>query len=172
MNPADGDVAAVIIKMIALGRIIVISADGKGVTMRTEDLRPETQKRAQSNHKKLDKRLTKGEKRNSKRMATVASVYTVARFERTPEQIVYSSDSTTEQKRPKPENKRVWASLIDEPVSVIGSAFDEALHRDPNKEKHWVALVDGNKTQLGLLNRFAKQYSIHLTIVLDIIHFL
>lgn len=40
------------------GDILVISVDGKGVTMRTEDLRPETQKRAQNNHKKLDKRLT------------------------------------------------------------------------------------------------------------------
>ncbi len=151
------------------GDILVISADGKGVTMRTEDLRPETQKRAQTNHKKLDKRLTKGEKRNSKRMATVAEVYTVKPFERTAEQIV-SSDEETDLKRPKPEDKRVWASLIDEPKSVIGSAFDEALHRDPNKEKQWVALVDGNKTQLELLNHFARKHSVHLTIILDIIH--
>jgi hypothetical protein len=156
-------------KSAQTGDILVISADGKGVTMRTEDLRPATQKRAQTSHKKLDKRLTKGEKRNSKRMATVASVYTVAPFERTPEEIVYSDDST-DSKRPKLENKRVWASLIDEPRSVIGSAFDEALHRDPNKEKQWVALVDGNKTQLELLNHFARQHSIHLTIILDIIH--
>jgi len=48
--------------------------------MRTEDLRPATQKRALNTHKKLDKRLTKGEKRNSKRMATVASVYTIDPF--------------------------------------------------------------------------------------------
>jgi hypothetical protein len=151
------------------GEILVISADGKGVTMRTEDLRPETQKRAQTSHKKLDKRLTKGEKRNSKRMATVASVYTVTPFQRTAEEIVYSSDSI-DKKRPKPDNKRVWASLIYEPKSVISSAFDEALHRDQNKEKQWVALVDGNKAQLELLNNFARQHSIHLTIILDIIH--
>jgi hypothetical protein len=56
--------------------IVVISADGKGIVVRTEDLRADTQKRARETSKKLNKRLTKGEKRNSKRMATVASVYT------------------------------------------------------------------------------------------------
>ena len=55
------------------GEIVVISADGKGVIVRTEDLRPQTQKRAIASNKKLNKRLTKGEKSNAKRMATVAS---------------------------------------------------------------------------------------------------
>lgn len=151
------------------GEIIVISADGKGVILRTEDLPPQTQKRALLNHNKLDKRLTKGEKRNSKRMATVASVYTIAPFIRTPEQII-DPEKYCVDKRPKPENKRVWASLVKEPELVISDAFDEALHRDPNKQKHWVALVDGNKTQLNLLKKFSRQHHINLTIVLDIIH--
>lgn len=36
-----------------MGEIVVISADGKGVIVRTEDLRPQTQKRAQTTNKKL-----------------------------------------------------------------------------------------------------------------------
>jgi len=40
------------------GEIVVISVDGKGVVMRTEDLRIDTQKRALTSSKKLNKRLT------------------------------------------------------------------------------------------------------------------
>ena len=56
---------------------MVITVDGKGVVMRQEDLRFNTKKKAIAQPKKLKKRLTKGEKRNSKRMATVAAVYTI-----------------------------------------------------------------------------------------------
>ena len=56
------------------GELMVITVDGKGVVMRQEDLRPNTKKKAIAQQKKLKKRLTKGEKRNSKRMATVAAV--------------------------------------------------------------------------------------------------
>ncbi len=151
------------------GEIIVISADGKGVVMRKEDLRPNTQKRAIATPKKLEKRLTKGEKRNSKRMATVAAVYTIKPFIRTPQQILNSKESDNP-KRPRPEGKRVWASLVKEPQTVIAEAFDEALYRDPNQQKNWIALVDGNKTQLRLLKELAQKHNIKLTIVLDIIH--
>jgi hypothetical protein len=151
------------------GEILVISVDGKGVVMRQEDLRPSTKKRAISGQRKLEKRLTKGEKRNSKRMATVAAVYTINPFLRTASQIVNPQESQ-ETKPPKPEAKRVWASLVKEPAQIISEAFDEALHRDPNQQKNWVALVDGNKTQLHLLQQLAQKHNIRLTIVLDVIH--
>lgn len=151
------------------GEIIVISVDGKGVVMRREDLRPSTQKRAMASQRKLEKRLTKGEKRNSKRMATVAAVYTIKPFIRTAQQIIEPKQQQNIQ-RPRPEAKRVWASVIQEPQTVISEAFDEALSRDPNQQKNWVALVDGNKTQLRLLNQLAQKHKIQLTIVLDIIH--
>lgn len=153
-----------------MGEIVVISADGKGVIVRTEDLRPQTQKRAQASSKKLDKRLTKGEKSNAKRMATVASVYTINPFVRTAQQIVNPSDSDRKTKRPKPIGKRVWASLAKQPETVIQEAFDEALHRDSNRHKRFCALVDGNKQQLSLMKKFAKKHHLELTIVLDIIH--
>jgi hypothetical protein len=153
-----------------MGEIVVISADGKGVVMRTEDLRADTQKRARETSKKLNKRLTKGEKRNSKRMATVASVYTINPFVRTPQQVVNPSDEEKKTKRPRPMGKRVWASLTKQPEQVILEAFDEALHRAPNRQKRFCALVDGNKTQLSLLKKFAKLHNLELTIILDIIH--
>lgn len=153
-----------------MGEIVVISADVLGVVVRTEDLRADTQKRARETSKKLNKRLTKGEKRNAKRMATVASVYTIKSCVRTPQQIVSPSDEDKKIKRPRPIGKRVWASLVKQPEKVIKEAFDEALHRDPNRNKRFCALVDGNKKQLSLLKKFAKQHNLNLTIVLDIIH--
>ena len=64
--------------------ILVIRADGKGVGMVPGDLREPTRKAAQKQSNKLAKRLNKGEKKNRKRMATVAAVYTVAPCQRPP----------------------------------------------------------------------------------------
>ena len=64
--------------------LLVISSDGKGVVMHRQDLRPATRKASEDKRSKLATRLSKGEKRNRKRMATVAAVYSVARHVRTP----------------------------------------------------------------------------------------
>ena len=57
-------------------------------------------------------------------------------------------------------------------LAVIGEVFDEALSRDPNQQKQWIALVDGNKTQLDLLQHYAEKHSLQLTIILDLMHVL
>lgn len=158
----------------AKGSLLVISVDGKGVVMRHEDLRPATQKAAQRRRHKLSKRLSKGEKRNAKRMATVAAVYTVAPFVRTPHEVVgtLAPRHGSPRRRPRPEAKRVWASLKKEPTDVIGEAFEEASRRDPQRRRTWVALVDGNAHQLDLLHRARRRHQVELTIVLDLIHVL
>jgi hypothetical protein len=48
--------------------------------------------------------------------------------------------------------------------------FDEAEHRDPRRQKTWVALVDGNLTQLDVLHQLARQRNIDLRILVDFIH--
>ena len=155
------------------GELQVITSDGKGVVMRREDLREATKKAAERSRHKLGKRLSRGEKRNRKRMATVAAVYTIAPFVRTPEQIVgemapmHAAERTP---RPRPQRKRVWASLEKPPEQVLEEAFQEAERRDPEHEKKWVAVVDGNKEQLRLLRTLARRHSVALTVVLDIIH--
>jgi hypothetical protein len=155
------------------GSIVVVTADGKGVVMRKEDLREATRKKAETRTHKLDKRLSKGEKKNAKRMATVAAVYTVAPFVRTPEEIVAGlggEPAATPKKRPRPEQKRVWASLEKEPDQVIDDAFEEAWRRDRERKKTWVALVDGNETQLRILAAEAIERDISLVVILDVIH--
>lgn len=155
----------------ATGSILVLSVDGKGVVMRPSDLRPATQAAAQRRRHKLKRRLSKGEKRSTKRMATVAAVYTTAPFVRQPTDIVGSLAGTdSASARPKVEHKRVWASLAKPAEAVIAEAFDEAQRRDPHHTKRWVALVDGNAHQISALRRVAASRGVALTIVLDIIH--
>jgi hypothetical protein len=153
------------------GSVLAISVDGKGVTMRTEDLREQTRKAAAARAHKMGTRLSKGEKKNAKRMATVAAVYTIAPFVRTPEELMGDSSSSRRgPPRPRPEQKRVWASLQKTPEEVIKELLAEARYRDPNDKKSWVALVDGNKGQIRILKRLAKRNGLDLTIIVDLIH--
>lgn len=151
--------------------IMVMSVDGKGVVMRMQDLREQTHKAAMARKHKMGARLSKGEKKNAKRMATVATVYTIVPFMRKPEDLVPENNpARVGPPRPRPEKKRVWASLEKTPKEVIEKAFEEASCRDPAHQKHWVALVDGNKHQIRILRRMAKDKDLDLTIIVDIIH--
>jgi hypothetical protein len=154
------------------GQIVVLTSDGKGVVMRTEDLRGATKKAAEWRQHKLFKRLSKGEKKNAKRMATVAAAYTIEPFIRKPEDIIKELARVRDAAvaRPRPEDKRVWASLAKEPEEVIEEAMYEALRRDPSLTKTWCALVDGNETQLRILGELARKHDIELWVVLDLIH--
>jgi hypothetical protein len=153
------------------GSLLVITTDGKGVVMHEEDLREQTRKAAKKRKQKMGTRLSKGEKKNCKRMATVAAVYTIDPFERSAEDLIAEeAGSASKAKRPRPEQKRVWASLEKEPEQVITDAFDEASRRDPNHKKHWIALVDGNNAQIDILKRIAKKRDVKLTIIVDIVH--
>ena len=152
--------------------ILVLSADGKGVVMRPEALREATRKAAAVRTHKMGTRLSPGEKRNAKRMAEVATVYSIAPYPRTPEQIVRGSAENDDgpAPRPRPEHKRVWASIEQDTPEVIDGAFREALSRDPTRVKRWVALVDGNAPQIEAFEERARHHKVKLTIVLDVIH--
>lgn len=152
--------------------LLVLTFDGKGVTVRPEDLRPATQKAAARATRKLSTRLTKGEKRNRRRMAQVAAVYSIAPWVRTPMDVVQGLRPTAQKAavRPKPHDKRVWASITHAPATVVEEAFADALARDPDKTRRWVVLVDGNADQLALVKKAAKKQSVTVTIVLDLVH--
>jgi hypothetical protein len=154
------------------GSILVLTVDGKGVTMLPEDLRAATQRAAAQRAKTFTARLGSGRRLHAKRMASVAAIYTVEPLVRTPEQILQESRPAreTEPARPRPEHKRVWASLAQSPEEVIGAMFDEAARRDPQRQKCWVALVDGNLPQLAHLERLADERGVPLLIVVDFIH--
>ena len=169
--------------------VVVLTFDGKGVVLHREDLRKATRKAAERRRQQREQlspfnRLRPGEKKHSKRMATVAAVYSVAPFVRSAEDFLQSlmprqpGDKTqartkrakTPAVRPRPVAKRVWASLEREPMEVIAEAMLEAERHDPERAKRWVVLVDGAETQLDLVEAGAAACDVDVTVILDIIH--
>jgi hypothetical protein len=104
-------------------------------------------------------------------MATVASVYTVAPYVRSPEAIMHL-DHDEELPRPKVGNKRVWASIERDAQTVIDELFDEAVQRDPSHQRQWVVLVDGDPHQLAHIQASAARHHVSVTIIMDFIHVL
>jgi hypothetical protein len=153
--------------------LLVISTDGKGIVMRHEDLREATRKAAEKKVNKLETRLSPGEKSNRKRMAQVATVYSVAPWPRTASDVVHQTDdATATTKRPVPHDKRVWASVEKTPRKVIRSAFEEALKRDPERRRPWVVLVDGEPKQLAGVKAEARRAGVKVRILVDVVHVL
>jgi hypothetical protein len=154
--------------------LLVISTDGKGIVMRHEDLREATREAAEKTPRKLQTRLTPGEKRGRKRMSQVATVYSIAPFVRSAADLVHPlRDSTkVETKRPRPTDKRVWASVEKSARSVIREAFEEALRRDPDRARRWVVLVDGDPKQLRAVKKEARRAGVEVTILVDVVHVL
>jgi len=154
---------------------LVMTFDGKGIVMVPRDLRPATKKAAGKAVRKLATRLTSGEKRNRKRMAEVAAIYTVPSYARTAEEVVADlnrcADREARPARPKVRNKRVWASVAEPAKAIIEETFREALARDPEHQRQWVALLDGNEDQLALVKAAAKKYG-PVFIVVDLMHVL
>jgi hypothetical protein len=116
-------------------------------------------------------RLTKGQKANKKRMATVAAVFTRPPWVRTPQQVVESlfriSRTTPEDATvpPRPENKRVWASLLKSKNAVIQEVAEEMERRDPSASKIRVALTDGERALQIRIDR-----KLRVTLILDLMH--
>jgi len=158
------------------GDLLVLSADGKGVVMRPDALRPATAKAAVNTTGKLQTRLSKGEKRNRKRVAEVGAVYDLTPVPRTPSDIIggdCDTDQDTERPAsPKASNKWLTASVVDNAATVIASIFDEAQRRDPTHQRTWVALVDGAKHQIDCIQAQAKDRQVQVNIVCDFIHVL
>jgi hypothetical protein len=156
------------------GDIVVLSCDGKGVVMRHDALRPVTAAAAAKSSLKLATRLSKGEKRNRKRMAELGTVYEATPATRSVADILPADDEQRRDAAPGPVTTRKWltASVIDDPACVVRQVFDEAHRRDPDHARAWVALVDGNNHQIGCIGAEAKARGIDVSIVIDFIHVL
>ena len=154
------------------GDLLVLSADGKGIVMRPDALRPATAKAAAKATGKLKTRLSKGEKRNRKRVAEVGAVYDLTPFPRTPSDIIGRDPDTERPVSPKASNKWLTASVVDNAATVISSVFDEAQRRDPTHQRTWVALIDGARHQIDCIQAEAKARRIKIALVCDFIHVL
>ena len=107
--------------------LLVLSFDGKraglcALTGLRECTRKKCRKKAK---KKQQTRLSPGEKKDRKRMAQVATIYTIKPDYRTAESIMNldKQDKNVVRLRPPIRNKRVWASVEREQEDVIEEAF-------------------------------------------------
>ncbi|MGH3903936.1 MAG: ISKra4 family transposase [Pseudonocardiaceae bacterium] len=153
--------------------LLVLTFDGKGIVMRPEALRDATAKAARATDHKLATRLSPGEKHGRKRMAELAGVYDATPHPRAPGDVI-SRPGQPRTPTPGPHARGKWltASITDDIPAVIAAAFDEAERRDPDHRRPWVALVDGNTTQIDAIGAEATRRQVNVTIVLDFIHVL
>ena len=141
--------------------ILVVAVDCKGIPM----VKPAP------SHRRA--RRTKGQKANKKKMATVATVFTRPPWVRTPQQVVESlfrvsaHTSKDQLPPPKPENKRVWASLIKGKATVIDEVAAEVRRRDPDARLTLVALTDGERALQILVSK-----KLAVILILDLLHVL
>lgn len=153
---------------------LVMSVDQKGVVLRHKDLLPATQKKAEAG-RKLETRLTRGEPRARKRMATVAAVYDIEPDVRDAASVIAGLrhiKAAEPIRRPRPQHKRVWASLQRPMATVIKEMFDEAERMDPKHQRPWLVLVDGDKKLETAIRREVRARRIEVSLVLDVIHVL
>jgi hypothetical protein len=145
----------------ATGSILVAAVDGKGIPM------------VKPGGAQPTPRLTKGQKANKKRMATVATVFTRAPWVRTPQQVIESLFPTRRQAAsnapapPRPENKRVWASLLKGKTAVIQEVAEEMDRRDPSRSLTHLGLTDGERALQIRVDR-----KLNVTLILDLMHVL
>jgi len=156
------------------GDALVISCDGKGVVMRHDALRTATRRQAENSTTKLQTRLSKGEKRNRKRMAEIGAVYDITPAPRTAADVLPADDAQRDGATHAPTAKNKWltASVTHDAATVVGQLFNEADRRDPVHTRDWIALVDGNNHQIDRINSEARAREVNVTIVVDFIHVL
>ncbi len=155
------------------GEIMVCSADGKGVVIRADGPKREQNRTASEADNRPE----------GKKMSLVGAVYSIDRYERTPEDILTALFKDKQREadegssaRPKPQHKHVRASLIRDGGDTMQPSVDEIFGwmrqerqmRNPQKEKGTVLLMDG-QTSLWIA---AKHYAgdEDVTEILDLIH--
>ena len=159
--------------------LLVLSADGKGIVMRPEGLRPATRKAAAG--KKQGRgvfrtRLASGEKPCRKRMAALACVYDTVPAPRRPHDVIAVPGGRSGQREirrgPHAEAKWLTGSVARDAGEVIAAAFNQAEARDPARARTWVVLVDGNRHQIELIQAEAARRKAEVHLVLDLVHVL
>jgi hypothetical protein len=163
----------------------VLSVDCKGITMRPEALRDATRKDAEAAKASAvrgDPMASRKTRRHDKRMAVVTAVWEQERLVRTADDVLERLGKERNPKgrarpahskaMPRPQNKRVAASVKLSHAVGVARMFDEAQRRNPNGERTTVVLVDGDEHQLANIRAEARTRKVEVTLVLDVIHVL
>jgi hypothetical protein len=144
-------------ELATVGSILVVQADGKGVPM------------VQPAVADPPLRLKKGQKRTKKQEAIVTSLYTIAPYVRTPQDVraalLHQERRADHPTRPVPVQKETRATLEGK-AAAMQMLVQRATQRDGRQIQARVALSDGAESlQQHMITAFP-----HYTLILDIIH--
>jgi hypothetical protein len=159
------------------GKIVVLSADGKGVPIR----------HPADAAKIVEHESKPGPKPDRKQMAVVGAAYTVDPHVRTPEDVLEAlfrkpgEPRPTPAARPEPCHKRLWASLTFDPgpegdedearhglASVFGWLSSEAATRNPKGKRDMVCIMDGQPSLWDAVLLFLQCFTV--VRILDLLH--
>jgi len=113
---------------------------------------------------------------HDKRLAIVTAVWEQQPQPRAASDIVSELQRTPERFKerktplPRPQNKRVSASVQKNLSTGVGEMFDELDHRDPERARCAALLIDGDEHQQTAILDEGRRHERKLTIVLDLIH--
>jgi hypothetical protein len=158
---------------------LLLTADGSAFPVLPGALRPATAKAAAARARHAAASGwpdNPGDLRKSrKRMAELAAVADIPPAPRTPGDILTAlfgprSGGPPANPGPKAQGKTMFASVRQPAGEVIASAFAEAHRRDPDRERNWFAVVDGNNHQIETITMLAADCQVKVPILIDIIH--
>lgn len=154
------------------GELLIATADGKGVIMRSEE----------QDATAVEAARQQGRPGNRK-MALISSVYSVDPYTRTPEQVVSAlfrdaPQSDREIQRPKPQYKRVRGALLrddqgttaPQSEALFSWMADEARQRSLPGKKPLVLIMDGQESLWDNGLKYLPQDEFSVTEILDVIH--
>lgn len=158
--------------------LLMLSCDGKGVAMRPAALRGATRKQAAHQQREAvrgDPTSTRRDRRHTKRMATVTAVWDQKASPRTAKDIIAELRSEADGPKvrmPRPERKRLAATVERSLPEAIGELFDEADRRDPQGARTTGVVVDGNEHQRAGILAEAQRRGRTVTVIVDLLHVL
>jgi hypothetical protein len=163
------------------------SSDSKGVRMLPQALRDATRKeleKEQAEAVRGDPMAQKKARQHDKRMAIVTANWEQVPQPRTADDIIAElrrkpgakarrrgqRGKSRKRSLPRPQNKRVSASVEKTQQQGIAEMLDEADRRDPGRQQELVSLIDGEEHQQTYLFDEARRRDRTLLVVLDLIH--
>lgn len=163
--------------------LLLMSVDSVGVRVVPGSLREDTRKAAEQARAEFvaagsvrgDPMAPRVGHTHDHRMAVVTMNWDQAPKPRTAEDILEQFKPKAERTReaielPRPQDRRVRATLERSQRDAIEEMFDEAHRRDPRHERVWVVLIDGSSSQREQVLDAARTRGVRVELVLDLIH--
>lgn len=152
----------------------VASADGKGVSMLPEALRPQAARKAARKGRAHARKLGSGQKNATKRIAETGVVYDClppAGEPRTAAEVMRRPPGQPA-RHPRALNRWYTCGIVSSCAEVIAGVFAEIDRRDPRHERQWTGLVDGNNHQIETFLAEAARRGMDMPLLIDFIHVL